>query len=87
MDRSRRFRQPQPTPTSDSAPALPGTDFAYEVARTELSRTHKRITRIDTIAGILIGVLTAATGGGHPPVPWRHRVRRCDARDTTTLRP
>jgi len=63
MDRSRRFRQSQPTPTSDSAPALPGTDFAYEVTRTELSRTHKRITRIDAIAGILVGILTAATGG------------------------
>lgn len=24
---------------------------------------------------------------GYPPFPWRHRVRRCDARETTTVRP
>jgi site-specific recombinase XerD len=25
--------------------------------------------------------------GGHPPFPWRHRVRRCDARTTKEVRP
>ncbi len=63
MGRSPRFRRPQSTPTPDSAPTPPGTDFAYEVARAELSRTLERITRIDTKAGILVGVLVAATGG------------------------
>jgi hypothetical protein len=40
----------------------PGSEFAYEVAREQLSRSLERVNRADTKAGILVGVLAAAVG-------------------------
>jgi hypothetical protein len=46
----------------DRCPIPPGSEFAYEVAREQLSRALDRVNRADTKAGILVGVLAAATG-------------------------
>ncbi len=52
-------------------------DFREGAVRV-VRETHKPIAHVARDLGIK---------SGHPPFPWRYRVRRCDARDTTTLRP
>ncbi len=63
MGRSRRFQRPQAQHSPDPVVVPPGTEFAYEVAREELGRAIERVSRADTKAGILVGVLIAAAGG------------------------
>ena len=43
-------------------PVAPGSEFAYEVAREQLSKALERVNRANTKAGILVGVLAAAVG-------------------------
>lgn len=44
------------------APVPPGSEFAYDVAREQLSRALERINRADSKAGILVGILIAGVG-------------------------
>jgi len=38
---------------------------------------------LSDVANLFVGTYCVKMrGGGHPPFPWRHRVRRCDARRT-----
>ncbi len=71
MGRSRHFRRSQSQQSTEPAPAPPGTEFAYEVAREQLARAIDRVSRVDTKAGILVGVLIAA-GGGFLAIPPEH---------------
>lgn len=50
----------EPATSGDATP--PGVEFAYEVAHEQLARALERVSRADTKAGILVGVLVASIG-------------------------
>lgn len=63
MPSRRQNRAIRPNQSNAPSPSAPGAEFAYEAAREQLAQALDRINRADTKAGILVGVLIAATGG------------------------
>lgn len=63
MNRKRRIPPKTDRPNTTVPAAQQGAELAYEVAREELAAALERVSRADTKAGILVGVLVAATGG------------------------
>ena len=67
-------------------------DALVELASTRLA-SDSDADRATVVVHVEAAVLGGADGnavvedGGHPPFPWRHRVRRCDARTTKEVRP
>lgn len=59
---NRKRRDPSKASTATPAPQ-PGTELAYDVVRDQPTAALERVNRADTKAGILVGVLIAATGG------------------------
>lgn len=63
MTRKRRGRTEREGPSTAAPAAQPGTELAYDVVRDQLTVALERVNRVDTKAGILVGVLIAAAGG------------------------
>jgi hypothetical protein len=72
-------------PVNGSVLALsPAQDLGEPFTRWSLTTLRRYLVRADIVDTVSREHLRRIE---HPPFPWRHRVRRCDARETKKVRP